>query len=234
MFAYIDTSPETKYREWLQERYRDTWRLVIVCFNVEKQTDSTQALVTAMRLIGHEGRYPLDQQPTTENYYFPLNRFRNILIRLLSSERLNTHLMQRFKEYGAYLDVLFYAWKFLPGLTTKGTSSSDIYIQNYLDLIAAIPITTEVQETKQYLCYVPPADGAVLIDSMPQNQSPFSFDYPSVRKYLNKAWQCTIMWEFTDRTHKQMLIVLLEIVMMHLDKPVLLTDFLMDSLDVGE
>lgn len=40
-------------------------------------------------------------------------------------------------------------------------------------------------------------------------------------------------WEHTPLTHKKMLIVLLERVLTNLEKPLLLTDFLMDSLDVG-
>lgn len=42
-----------------------------------------------------------------------------------------------------------------------------------------------------------------------------------------------MLWEHTPSTHKQLLIVLLERVLPHLEKPLLLTDFLMDSLDVG-
>lgn len=38
-------------------------------------------------------------------------------------------------------------------------------------------------------------------------------------------------WKLTPVLHKQLLIVLLERVMPHLEKPVLMTDFLMDSLD---
>lgn len=40
-------------------------------------------------------------------------------------------------------------------------------------------------------------------------------------------------WQHTTQTHKQMLIVLLENVLKHLEKPILLTDFLMDSMDLG-
>lgn len=38
-------------------------------------------------------------------------------------------------------------------------------------------------------------------------------------------------WELTPHLHKQLLIVLLERIITHLDKPVFMTDFLMDSLD---
>lgn len=234
---FTDSSADTQYREWLQDRYRDTLRLILVCFNVEKQAESTQALVTAMRLLGQEGKYPLEH--TTDSYYFPTNRFRNILLRLLSNEKQNNHLFVRFKEYGACLDVLYFTWKLLPGLTAKGVPSSDIYIQNYLDLISAIPISSDVQESKQNLCSA--TYGAENTNTSTNgtsgdiyNQQPFTFDYVNVRKNLNKSWHCAVLWDLTENSHKQILIVLLENVLQHLDKPVLLTDFLMDSLDVGE
>ncbi|XP_017764885.1 PREDICTED: nucleolar complex protein 4 homolog B isoform X3 [Eufriesea mexicana] len=59
----------------------------------------------------------------------------------------------------------------------------------------------------------------------------FIWDQAGARRALNKVWACVMHWELTPQLHKQLLIVLLERVMPHLEKPVLLTDFLMDSLD---
>lgn len=198
-----------------------------------------------MRLLAFEGKYPLEN--TADAYYFPLNRFRNILARLLSAERSFAHVIGRFKEFGACLDVLYYAWKLLPGLTLKGvngvgggdtagssasTESNAFYVANYLELLNALPITSAVQEGKQFLCAASPASGMDAPADI-YNKEALIFDYPTTRKNLNKSWMCAIMWPLTDATHRQMLIVLLETVLVHLDKPVLLTDFLMDSLDVG-
>ncbi len=216
---FTDSNQDLQYKEWLQERYREVMKSILQCFALDKSSESCQALVTAMHLLGQEGKHPIEH--TTDANYFPVNRFRNILLRLLSSERLNHQLIMRFKEYSAYADVLFYAWKLLPGITPKGKPSSDIYVQNYLDLLASIPIqNVDGQETPQYLCGS--ADGHVV------------YDYAVMRKNLNKAWNCAVLWDLTEQTHKQLLIVLLEKILPHLDKPVLLTDFLMDSLDVGE
>lgn len=173
-------------------------------------------MVTAMRLLAAECKYPRD--PSNKSIIFPTNKLNNVVQQLLSSSRVNTHLFNRFKEYGAYLDVVFYTWKILPGITVKGVAPSDIYIQNYLDLINTIPISAEVQENKQLFC---------------TSDETYEFDYPVARKSLNKVWSCVLLWELSETTHKQMLIVLLEKILNHLDKPVLLTDFLMDSLDVG-
>lgn len=59
----------------------------------------------------------------------------------------------------------------------------------------------------------------------------FTWDQSVVRRALNKVWACVMHWELTPQLHKQLLLVLLERVMSHLEKPVLLCDFLMDSLD---
>lgn len=60
----------------------------------------------------------------------------------------------------------------------------------------------------------------------------FTWDQSAVKRALNKVWACVMHWELTPQLHKQLLIVLLERVMSHLEKPISLTDFLMDSLDV--
>ncbi|TGZ55524.1 Uncharacterized protein DBV15_11370 [Temnothorax longispinosus] len=69
----------------------------------------------------------------------------------------------------------------------------------------------------------------------PQQDAAFTWDQSNVKRALNKVWACVMHWDvqsrLTPQLHKQLLIVLLERVMPHLEKPVLLTNFLMDSLD---
>lgn len=216
--SVTDVSQDQEHREWLRERYSDVWFLILSSMKHPNVLESTQALVTGMRLISIEGK-KARATAAKGAILFPLNHFTSIIQKLLSSERANKHLINRFKEYGAYLDVVFYTWKMLPGLTLKGTNANDTYIQNYLDLINVVPISAQVQDDKQVLAC---PDGT------------YEFDYPATRKSLNKVWSCAVLWTLSDTTHKQFLIVLLERILSHLDKPVLLTDFLMDSLDVGE
>lgn len=165
-----------------------------------------------------EAKYP--KNPETKSM-LSLSKLRNIAQQMLSSDKMQVHLTARFKEYGSYLDIVYNLWKILPDITVKEKSPSDIYVQNYLNLICAIPISAEVQENKQLLCC---------------SEDSFDFDYPVVRKNLNKVWACLLQWtnnDLSETSHKQLLVVLLEKILCHLDKPILLTDFLMDSLDVG-
>lgn len=214
-----DDSPESQYREWLTERYNESLRLILSCYQSERHQEGTQALVTSMKLMSWEGKYPIEHT-TPGIYYFPVNRFRNILLKLLPTDKSNGHLIGRFKEYSEYLDILYHAWKLMPGLTPKGSAPSDAFAQNYLDLINSIPVTKEVQDNRQLFCS--------LTDEVDEN-----FDYNATKKCINKAWHCVMLWEMKETIHKHVLIVLLERILPHLEKPVLLTDFLMDSLDIG-
>lgn len=181
------------------------------------ESESTQALVTAMQIVCTEAKNP--KNPGAAASMPSTTKLRAILQKLLSTTQSNAHLFARFKEYGTYLDIVFSVWKLLPELTIKAKDqNTEIYMQNFLELISTIPISAEVQENKQLLCCA---------------ESTFDFDYPAARKNLNKVWACIMQWTLSDKIHKQLLVVLLEKVLTHLDKPILLTDFLMDSLDVG-
>lgn len=213
----IDGYVEREHRETLQKLYESVWKQLLNGMQNPDEAESSQALVTAMHLLCAEAKYP--NNPDSKSI-LPISKFRNITQQMLSTEKLNNHLFARFKEYGSYLDIVYNLWKILPDITIKEKSPSDIYVQNYLDLINAIPISAEVQENKQLLCC---------------NEDFFDFDYPLVRKNLNKVWACILQWtnDLSETTHKQLLVVLIEKILCHLDKPILLTDFLMDSLDIG-
>lgn len=216
-FLNSDGYAEIQHREALQKLYESAWKQILNGMQNPIETESVQSLVTAMHLICTEAKYP--KNPDSKST-LSTSKLRNVIQQMLSTKQLNGHLFARFKEYGSYLDIVFNLWKILPDITLKEKSPSDIYVQNYLDLLNAIPISAEVQENKQLLCC---------------SEDAFEFDYPIVRKNLNKVWACILQWtnDLSENTHKQLLVILLEKILCHLDKPILLTDFLMDSLDAG-
>lgn len=138
-------------------------------------------------------------------------------MKLFSNERNNTHIIERYQEFASYADVVYYTWKVLPPLTPK-THPNEVFIVNFLKLVDAIPLPAN-------------NEGPALCRS--EDSKPFELDMISVKRSVNKVWSCVMHWEHTPATHKQLLIVLLERIMPHLDKPLTLTDFLMDSLDIG-
>ncbi|XP_062563766.1 nucleolar complex protein 4 homolog B [Armigeres subalbatus] len=209
-----EASSESSHKQWLQVQYKESFSAILDSFGHEKTAESSQALTTAMKLIVAETEHPLEGGSVT--VHFPLGKLRQVLQAMLSSERSNTHLVNRFLEYSAHLDIIYFCWKILPSLAPKEFCPSAVFIQNFLGLLGAICFGKEaVEESPSFLCIQ------------------MQMDYPYIRKHMNKTWSCVMNWKHDEISHRQMLILLLEKVLSHLDKPVLLTDFLMDSLDVG-
>ncbi|XP_053680057.1 nucleolar complex protein 4 homolog A [Anopheles nili] len=208
----FDNDLQANHRQWLLEQYTETFELIVEGINHEKQVEASQALATAMKLLAVESHHQSDAEQ------FPATRLKQVLMAMLSSECLNKHLFHRFLEYSSYLDVIYYCWKAVPSLVPRNSAPSDVFKQNFLFLLDAISFGKDkMKETDNVLC-------APLVDG---------FDYAHVRKQINRTWGFVMNWQNIEPVHEQLLILLLEKVFVHLDKPVLLTDFLMDSLDVG-
>lgn len=211
----LEESFDLSHKQWLQNQYKDAFSAIQEGFAHEKQIEGAQALTTAMKLIVAETENPLDA--VSDTTHFPLPKLKHILQTMLSSEKLNTHLFNRFMEYTSHLDMIYFCWKILPSIAPKEFSPNTLFVQNFLSLLNAVSFGKEtMEETPSFLCV--------------QMQQ---LDYPYVRKQINKTWSCVMNWKHDETTHRQLLILLLERVLPHLDKPVLLTDFLMESLDVG-
>ncbi|XP_012266462.1 nucleolar complex protein 4 homolog B [Athalia rosae] len=219
-----EPSPESRYISWLRNCYEQVWEKLLHSLENSRPAVQLQALSTALKLMAAEGKVPLD--PTdTFSYYFPLHRLKPILMKLLSPDKNNTNLIARFQEIASYSDGLYYTWKSLPTLTPR-KQPKDMYIKNLLELIDKIPLPEdgkgEKDEECKLLCSPQQGEG---------NRS-FTWDQLGAKRALNKVWACVMHWDLGTEVHKRMLVVLLERVIQHLDKPILLTDFLMDSLDV--
>ncbi|CAD6234202.1 GSCOCG00007647001-RA-CDS [Cotesia congregata] len=218
-----EPSPEIKYINWLREYYEETWSKTLSCFESDRTVIQNQALTTAINMMAQEGKHPIDAREN-HAYFFPVHRLKSILMALLSPDQDNTHLISKFEETLEYKDALYYTLKTLPSLTPK-RQPHKLFIKNLLELINRLALAKEnaynaTSENQKLLCHLP---------NSPVN---FTWDQSSAKKSLNKVWGCIMHWELTPQLHKLLLIVLVERVIQHLEKPILLTDFLMDSLDV--
>ncbi|CAH1178914.1 unnamed protein product [Phaedon cochleariae] len=214
----VEKTEENQFKTWLRNVYEECFTKILQCLEHSSQKVQMQGLATAMNILSHEGRFPLESKGSFDNYV-PLMKLKSVLMKLLSNKQNNMQLINKYTEYLLFDDVLFFTWKILPSLTAK-SNPNEVYIMNYLILLEKLNVYQNA-ETK-FLCGSGNVSGAF-----------FTFDENIIKKFLNKIWHCVMHWEHTPDTHKQVLIVLLEKVLCHLEKPLLLTDFLMDSLDVG-
>jgi U3 small nucleolar RNA-associated protein 19 len=187
-----------------------------------EKSDSQQALNTAMKLLTAEGKFLADGQDQEKN--FPIVHMNQILTKLLSWEKQNKHLITKLSEFACYEDFLYFSWKLLlKNLTpTKLNHPNPIFIENYLEFLNVIirgqktqQLNGESSESSEFLC------------------KQVKLEDPVAKRNINKIWNFIAQWEHNETTHRQLLVLLLEKILVHLEKPILLTDFLMDSLDAG-
>lgn len=172
-----------------------------------------------MKLLTNEGLAPYDdhlnQQP------FPILQLNKIISKLLLSERLMKNTIVRLTDYAIYDDFCFYTWKLIMKnlIPTNKIDLNATFIQNYLELLNVIIPSTGTNEragnAQQFLC------------------KSVKLEPQTLRRNVNKVWNFVVQWPHNDVTHRQLLVLLLEKVLAYLDKPTMLTDYLMDSLDVG-
>nr|CAD7402182.1 unnamed protein product [Timema poppensis] len=223
-----DDSLEVKYRHWLQECYDDAFTKLTHLLTKHNQPVQKQALSTIMKLVAQEGKYPI--KPTDQKKFnFPVHRLQPVVLALLSSEHNTSHLIARFQEFTAYKDVSFHVWKLLLDIAQTRKRPNCIFIRNFLDLMDKVPLSSKspvpVSEN------VDDAGSSTLCGV--EGGATFTMNKKALRKCVNQVWNHTIRWEHSHATHRQLLVVLLERVLEHLDKPMLLTDYLMDSMDIG-
>lgn len=176
-----------------------------------------------MKLLTFEGFNPLDDQLNQQP--FPILQLNKIISRLLLSECLMKNIIVRFSDYVIYEDVCYYVWKLImKNLIPKSKSDlNTTFIQNYLELLnVLIPSPSTINEAKdneeegkRYLCKT------------------IKLDSQALRRNVNKVWNVVVQWPHDEVSQRQLLVLLLEKVLSYLDKPTMLTDYLMDSLDVG-
>lgn len=208
--------PENQHKQWLQQRYSQVFDLIVESLDSEKQTEAQQSLNTCMKLVTNEGFYPyqLKSQP------FPTQQLNKIIAKILNSDKSMKKLIIRLSDYAIYDDFCFWLWKNLKNFIPADKSKiSPIFIQNFLELLnVLIPVPNpkaQEEEEKRFI-----------IESV-------EFDQPMLRKNVNKMWKVVAQWNHDDTSHRQLLVLLLEKVLAYLDKPTDLTDYLMDSLDMG-
>ncbi|XP_076160403.1 nucleolar complex protein 4 homolog B-like [Ptiloglossa arizonensis] len=214
-----EPSPEARYINWLRNCYEEIWEKILLSIEKCRPAIQLQALTTSIKLMAEEGKNPLEPIGNL-GYYFPLHRLKPIVNSLLSPEKDNASLISRFQEIIEYPDALYYTWKCLPSLTPK-RQPPEIYIKNLLELIHKLPLPVFPKETEEYKI----SKDKNFLCGPPQDSKNFVWDQAGARRALNKVWRCVMLWELPPQLHRQLLVVLLERVMTHLEKTVLLTDF---------
>lgn len=177
--------------------------------------------------MSEEGKLPIESTEKV-NYYFPIHRLKSILQKLLSPDHDNTELISKFQEISCYKDALYFTWLNFLQLTPKD-GKNDILSNNLLEIIDKIPLPSAkgknkfTEENKGLLC------GSKIDCNI------FDWDeikLEKIKEIVKKVWNRIMKWEKSSQINKKSLIILLDRVMPNLDKPLYLTDYLWNLIDI--
>lgn len=175
----------------------------IVLNLLNDSSSSAQALGSALKLSKLDG-------------VINTSRLTDIIERILDPAKSYENIAVQYKTYSTYHDLSQHSWIILGQLVPKlSTDGPPELLKRLIELMTSLPII--------------PWENLKLFAT----SEGFTFDYTKVRKAINLCWSHIMKYRHSLATRKQTLILLLENLIMHIDKPILLTDFLMDSLDIG-
>ncbi|XP_002058993.3 nucleolar complex protein 4 homolog B [Drosophila virilis] len=195
-----------------QTLYNKAWSFLLVRLGSASKEESSVALKVCMQLILSESKYIYSNA-------WPRERLRSVLETLVNSETTPPTAVAAFQKYARCLDVLQMTYELLPELAPNIFADSPNMALNYLAIINLLDLGKTVLNAKEY--HIGPGT-----DKQP------NFEYNQTRKHLNAVWKGIIAScsGVDEKVHRQVLVVLLERILPHLQDPILLTDFLMDSL----
>ncbi|XP_013782872.1 nucleolar complex protein 4 homolog [Limulus polyphemus] len=219
---------EDKYKAWLHDQYVEIKSRLLELLQHDNQNVQELALCTLMRLVSGIGKDPL--HPVDENIaYFPTELLQDVLRQLLSEEKDLRPLIGRFQEFLEYNDVKFYTLKILTKLMKlrKKKDLNDCFLHNLFALMSQIVLPKK--PSKKFEAETKLENN--LIQS--ENRPSFVLHYITTSKKFSFLWLEFLKCKLPVGLYKKVLLMLHEHVLAHLQNPLLLTDFLIDSYNVG-
>ena len=143
---------------------------------------------------------------------------------LVSGSSDNTNQINRFQEYLDYLDVKQHVIQGLAKVVHSAENkniNTSIFRSNVMRILELVNLQEPNQknyESSTLLC----------------KDVKYDYNYDNVRKVFSALWEDFLKLNSRDiNLYKRMLIILHDKVMPHLTRPLLLTDFLVESYNVG-
>lgn len=227
----LDRTAEEKLKLWLLGRYEDVIGRLLEFFAGDKQKIQELSLCTVMKFIAAQGCNPLSKV-AKEKHYFPADLLEKVIKALLSEEHDLKDLIEKFEEYADFPDVKFHTLKIMKSLikSRKSEELSEKYLFNCFNLMKLLtfPCDTNGKEmdanAEQHinLCTIDDSEAVH-----------FKFEPSSAKKIYSSMWLRFLKIKLPGALYRRVLLCLDEKILPCMEYPLLLTDFLMDSYNIG-
>ncbi|KAF4529321.1 hypothetical protein B566_EDAN011415 [Ephemera danica] len=220
---------EQQYFDWLWQQYKNVLvqLLTIISSSSYAEPIREQAVVTYMKLLIAESSH-VNKPKDGSNICLPQNNFLLLLKAMFSgkSHRENRKLLARFQEYSAYHDVALQIWTSVAKLTIvkPDTPHSESLMKSILAMLQQTPVpTSSVRKEEPSQMLFPKRGGSFPLKALDK----------ALKKEVDQVWNNIQHWPHTDATLQNTILLILEKLISHLSKPILLTDFFITSMEKG-
>nr|CAG4636963.1 EOG090X04ZD [Ceriodaphnia reticulata]SVE72901.1 EOG090X04ZD [Ceriodaphnia reticulata] len=217
----LEKDADKKVREWSRERYQEFQDHLFKLIAAEQISLQEQALVSLMHLLQVEGQHPLQKLPEGKEHLFPLDLLEKLMVHMLSLEKEAAPVLTRFQEFMEYEDILFHLLRVLGKVLKTNSKVDETFLKNLIHLLEHITLhesPPKEEEKSKLFC---------------SSKQHFRWNYPQAKKYFSAIWQQLLKHPLTPGLYKRVLVLLPDKVLPYLEKPLLLTDFLMESYRIG-
>lgn len=237
-----DDSARNALNKWLKEMFEDTLAAFLKLLGHGERAVQELALTSLIKLMQTEGRHPL-RRTSSSGYGFPLRRLKAILAVLISDEEDRKPLVNLLLEYLEFEDFLFYTLLAITDIVKAHTHTqthTQTYMNNLFPVLERLRVPPQgspppLTPPKHFLT---PGDEAEeenvdSSDDFNHNRRKFVLPYPEARRCLNTVWLAVLRYPLTPELYRRALVAIPDLAMPHLDKPLALTGFFMESYNMG-
>ncbi|KAG7153633.1 nucleolar complex protein 4 homolog A-like [Homarus americanus] len=226
----VTQTANDKFNLWLYGRYEETYKKILSLLGHEERSVRELSLCSLVKLIQSEGRHPVKKRPNA-TYHFPQHRLQLLLMKLVSDKVDHRHLITLLLEYMECQDFMFYTLLVLSTIVKiqKDKEITEKFMTNLFLLLEHINIPMEDAVSLDRPKLLFEADDVERLEERPM----FTIPYDKAKKALNNIWSEVLKYSLTPDLYRRSLVLIPEKVMHHLDKPLILTDFFMESYNLG-
>ena len=219
---------EQKYRVWMSERFNEVIKKTSVMIHHSKASVSSLALSTLMSFISC--LWSADDKKNISGWGGQEKEIlNNIVLSCISNKHQSRSVIARYQEHLLYVDVKFYFLKQLSkivGVAVKNEKVNAVFTENVLRFLEVISMdcVEEKQENslKSFLC-----------NNLQTGESSFKLGRDEMKNYFSSCWLQILKCRINLDQFKRVLLILDDKVLPYMSKPLLMTDFLMTSYNVG-
>uniref|UniRef100_A0A452I4G7 CCAAT-binding factor domain-containing protein n=1 Tax=Gopherus agassizii TaxID=38772 RepID=A0A452I4G7_9SAUR len=205
---------EDKYKIWMRHRYNSCVNCLVELMGHESFQVKELSLVTLMKFVELEGKYPLVKAEWKGSFRFPRELLKLVVENLIPCEEDSSLLISRFQEYLEYDDIRYFVMKAVAeniGQVMQKTQEVPlpVYQQNVFSLISSISMPSQESEVVNFMV---------------------KWCFSSLQQVFNVMFPPS---QLPNGLYKKVLVILHDSILPHLNEPTLMIDFLTVAYDIG-